>query len=50
MNIPTPTIAPQQLMAMQQQLYGSSGAMSDDFMANMSGMNSNPFGKLNYTC
>ena len=49
-NIPTPTIAPQQLMAMQQQLYGSSGAMSDDFMANMSGMNSNPFGKLNYTC
>lgn len=50
MNIPTPTIAPQQLMAMQQQLYGSSGAMNDDFMANMSGMNSNPFGKLNYTC
>ncbi len=50
LNMPTPTISPQQLMAMQQQLYGSSGAMSDDFMANMSGINSNPFGKLNYTC
>ena len=48
--MPKPTLTPQQLMTMQQQLYGNKGAMSNDFMANMSGMNTNPMQKLNYTC
>ncbi len=38
-----PTLNQQQLMALQQQLYGSGNAMNDDFMANATGMN-----KLNY--
>lgn len=49
LNIPAPTATEQDLMLMKQQLYGSSNAMSDDFMANMSGL-SNPFGKMNYIC
>ena len=39
----TPTMTQQQLMALQQQLYGSGNAMNDDFMANATGIN-----KLNY--
>ena len=50
LNMPMPAVTPQDLMLMQQQLYGNSGAMSNDFMANVSGLNNNPFGKLNYTC
>lgn len=38
-----PTMTQQQLMALQQQLYGNGNAMNDDFMANVSGIN-----KLNY--
>ena len=43
-TVPQMTMSPQQLMAMQQQLYGGgTSAMNDDFMAITSGMN-----KLNY--
>ncbi len=43
----TPTMTPQQIQMLGQQLYGT-GSMNDDFMANMSGINN--LGKLNYTC
>lgn len=34
-----PTMTQQELMALQQQLYGNTGALNDDFMANASGIN-----------
>ncbi len=46
-NIPQPTITPQELMAMQQMLYGGgmTNPMDQDFMAMTSGLN-----RLNYQC
>lgn len=48
LNIPQPTLSPQQLMYMQQMLqggYGLPNSMDQDFMAMTSGMN-----RLNYMC
>ena len=46
-SVPQPTMTPQQLMAMQQQLYGGSltSPMDQDFMAMTCGLN-----KVNYMC
>lgn len=46
-SVPQPTMTPQQLMAMQQQLYGGrlTSPMDQDFMAMTSGLN-----KVNYMC
>lgn len=38
-SIPQTTVTPQELAMMQQQLYGGTNSLSDDFMANASGIN-----------